>query len=340
MPHDLNALPTTRAGITRLAIARLVEAGVPVAPLLKQVGLTDEMLAGNNHRMPVRCQVALLDKAANSLNDDNLGFNLAQSFEPRALGLLFYVMASSQTLGDALQRIARYSSITNEALVFTVLDGRELALHLTYTALPRHSDRHQIEFCVFGAIRLCRILTGTRLVPQRVSIAHQRSGDTLAMSRFAGTKVEFGADIDAIVLQPDERERPLVNADPYLNDLMLEYCEAALSLRATNASPLRTSVENAIAPLLPHGKVRSEVIARQLGMSERTFTRRLSAEGLSFSEILQQMRRDLAVRYLSDRSLHVSQVAWLLGFQEVSAFSHAFKQWTGLAPSQMRMASP
>lgn len=158
------------------------------------------------------------------------------------------------------------------------------------------------------------------------------------MTRFAGTKVEFGAESDAFVLHADARERPLVNADPYLNELMLTDCEAALSSRATNGSPLRISVENAIAPLLPHGKVRADVIARQLGLSERTFARRLAEEGLSFSEILQQMRRDLAVRYLSDGNLHVSKIAWLLGFHEVSAFSHAFKQWTGLAPSQMRIA--
>ncbi|UZF93023.1 AraC family transcriptional regulator [Bosea sp. NBC_00550] len=339
MVHDLAFLPTTRAGIARLAVARLVSAGVPAAPLLKAAGLTDEVLVGHDQRVLARHQVALLDRAATALADDRLGFTLAQDFDPRTLGLLFYVMASSQKLGDALQRIARYSAITNEALVFSVAERGALALRLRYVGLPRHFDRHQAEFCIFGAIRLCRILTGTTLVPLRVSIAHHRSGDISAMSRFAGTTVEFGANADELVLPAEVRERPLVNADPYLNDLMLEYCETALSSRTTNASPLRVSVENAIAPLLPHGKVRVEVIARLLGMSERTLARKLADEGLSFSEILQQLRRDLAVRYLNDGGHHVSKVAWLLGFQEVSAFSHAFKEWTGVAPSQMRLAA-
>jgi AraC-like DNA-binding protein len=73
-------------------------------------------------------------------------------------------------------------------------------------------------------------------------------------------------------------------------------------------------------------------------MSERTLARRLSDEGLNFTEILQQLRRDLAVRYLNDRRLHVSKIAWLLGFHEVSAFTHAFKRWTGKTPSQIRTA--
>jgi AraC-like DNA-binding protein len=71
-------------------------------------------------------------------------------------------------------------------------------------------------------------------------------------------------------------------------------------------------------------------------MSERTLSRKLADEGLNFTEILQQLRRDLAVRYLDDRKLHVSKVAWLLGFREVSAFTHAFKRWTGQTPRQMR----
>ena len=81
-----------------------------------------------------------------------------------------------------------------------------------------------------------------------------------------------------------------------------------------------------------------EDVARTLGMSKRTLVRRLSDEGLNFTEILQQLRRDLAVRYLDDRKLHVSKIAWLLGFHEVSAFTHAFKRWTGKTPSQMRTA--
>ena len=79
-------------------------------------------------------------------------------------------------------------------------------------------------------------------------------------------------------------------------------------------------------------------VARSLGMSKRTLARRLSDEGLNFTEILQQLRRDLAVRYLDDRNLHVSKIAWLLGFSEVSAFTHACKRWTGETPKQMRAA--
>ena len=96
--------------------------------------------------------------------------------DPREIGLLYYVMASSRTLGEALKRLARYSKITNEALVFGYREGNRLIISLSYSGVPRHSDRHQIEFCMFAAIRICRMLTGQNLVPQYFSIAHHRSG--------------------------------------------------------------------------------------------------------------------------------------------------------------------
>ena len=126
-----------------------------------------------------------------------------------------------------------------------------------------------------------------------------------------------------------------IHADPYFNNL-LKYCEPALTDRRGNESQLRTRVENAISSLLPHGRVAVDDLARSLGMSKRTLARRLSDEGLNFTEVLQQLRRDLAAQYLEDPKLLISKIAWLLGFNEVSAFTHAFKRWTGKTPSQMR----
>jgi AraC-like DNA-binding protein len=336
--QGLASIPMAGGGLSRLAVARLESAGVPVAPLLRRVGLTPELIADPEQRLSVQSQIRLLDEAAIALKDDCLGFTLARDHDPREIGLLYYVMASSQTLGDGLKRVARYSRITNESLVVGYREGNRLVINLSYSGVPRHSDRHQIEFCMFGVLRICRLLTGQNIVPQHFSIAHHRSGSTSEMARFVGTRVEFGADTDELALKLDARDLPLIHSDPYLNDLLLKYCEAALADRRGDKSQLRTSVENAISTMLPHGRVLAENVARSLGMSERTLARKLSDERLNFTEILQQLRRNLAVRYLDDRKLHVSKIAWLLGFNEVSAFTHAFKRWTGKTPSEMRTA--
>ena len=336
---DLASIPLAGGGLARLAMARLKSAGVPVAPLLGRIGVAPEVIADPEEQLSVRTQIALLDEAAIALKDDCLGFTLARDFEPRQLGLLYYVMASSQTLGDALKRVARYSKITNEALVVGYREGNRLIIELSYSGVPRHSDRHQIEFCMFGLLRICRMLTGRKLVPQHFSISHYRSGRVSEMARFVGTEVEVGAERDEFALAADARELPLIHSDSYLNDLLLKLCEGALSNRKRDKSALRTRVENAISSLLPHGRALVDDVARSMRLSNRTLARRLSEDGLNFTEVLQQLRHDLAIRYLADSQLHVSKIAWLLGFSEVSAFTHAFKRWTGKTPSQLRTTS-
>src|SRR6266567_5230199 len=119
-------------------------------------------------------------------------------------------MASSQTLGDALKRVARYSRITNEALVVRYREGNRLIISLSYSGVPRHSDRHQIEFCMFAVLRICRVLTGHNLVPQQFSISHYRSEGTSEMARFVG----IGADTDECALDIESGELPLTHYDP------------------------------------------------------------------------------------------------------------------------------
>src|SRR4051812_6524481 len=103
--QGLASIPMAGGGLSRLAVARLRSAGVPVQPILRRVGLTPEVIADPEERLSVQSQIALLDEAAIALKDDCLGFTLARNHDPREIGLLYYVMASSQTLGDGLSRI-------------------------------------------------------------------------------------------------------------------------------------------------------------------------------------------------------------------------------------------
>src|SRR5262249_51790726 len=113
--QDLDSIPMAGGGVSGVASAGSRSAGVGVVPLPKRVGLPPEVVADPEERLSVRSQVALLDEAAIALKDDRLGFTLARDFEPRELGLLYYVTASSQTLGGALKPGAPYMTITNES---------------------------------------------------------------------------------------------------------------------------------------------------------------------------------------------------------------------------------
>ncbi len=185
-------------------------------------------------------------------------------------------------------------------------------------------------------VRMCRELSGLRLVPSRIRFIHRRERASAEFGEFFGCNVEFGADADEATFAATIADLPTVNPDPYLNKLLVAYCEETLSHKPVRHSPFRTIVENAMVPLLPHGKARAGEVARRLGLSPRTFARRLSLEGLAFSDVLADLRADLAERYLADTGVSISEIAWLLGYQEVSAFTHAFKRWTGKTPRAAR----
>jgi AraC-like DNA-binding protein len=329
-------LPSAAGILTRLACARAEAAGIDVDPLLRKAGLTGRQIKDRRARLSVQSQIRFLNLAADALRDEFLGFHLAQDPDLREIGLLYYVLASSEVLGDALQRAARYSTMANEGVSLTYLEGNEVAIAFDYVGVARHSDRHQIEGLVTALVRTCRQLTGRRLFPVRVTFAHRRNGDASELTSFLGCPARFGADADEVAFPAAAKQMPVVSADPYLNELLTAYCEEALARRRKDGGALRSRVENAAVPLLPHGKARADEIAHKLGMSQRTLARRLAAEGMSFAEVLDDLKSDLARRYLDDAHLSISQIAWLVGYQEVSAFTHAFKRWTGKTPREMR----
>jgi AraC-like DNA-binding protein len=159
------------------------------------------------------------------------------------------------------------------------------------------------------------------------------------MSKFFGGDVEFGADVDQVTLSRSILEIAVEGADPYLNKLLIKQYEDVLAHRRLNRNAFALRVENAIVPLLPHGKANAKDVARKLGMSQRTLARHLASEGLTFVKMLQELRLDLAKRDLAARELSITQIAWLLGYRDVSAFTNAFKRWTGMTPRTARQVA-
>jgi AraC-like DNA-binding protein len=331
----LGTLPTATGGIARLAYACAQRAGIDLKPLLKKAGLSEKQINDPRARFAVHLQIQFLNVVANALGDEFLGLHLAQSVDLRELGLLFYVAASSETLGDALQRAARYSSTVNEGLSLKYLKGGDIRMVFEYVGVARHSDRHQIEFLMTALIRVCRKLTGLPLTPSRVRITHRRRNQG-GLAEYFGRNITFGARADELTFVETINDLTVTSADPYLNELLVANCEQAFSRRRAKRGAFRAAVENAIVPLLPHGRVRASQIATRLGFSQRTSARRLALEGLTFSKVLESLRGDLARQYLSDPDLSISRIAWLLGYQEVSAFTHAFKRWSGKTPREAR----
>jgi AraC-like DNA-binding protein len=330
----LDSVPTASGGIARAAYLWAVDAHIPVEPLLWRAHLTLQQVQDPHTRMPVSDQIEFLNLVARELDEEFLGIRLAEAIDLREMGLLYYVAASSDTLADALHRVARYSTILNEGVHIRYRTSKNVSITFTHLGVARRHDRHQIEFFVTMLLRSCRELSGVPLLPLAVKLIHHRASMPSEFDGLFGTHVAFNSRIDEIIYPGRVARTSLLNADPYLNSLLLAYCEEALANRRKKSTTWRLKVENAIAPLLPHGQARIGEIAARLGVSRRTLARRLASEGLTFLKVLDALRCDLAKGYLDERDLPILEIAWLLGYKESSAFTHAFKRWTGRTPKR------
>ena len=188
-------LPTAGGGMARAAYSAALKALLDIDPLLKSSGLTAVQLKNPDTRIAVKNQIEFVNQVAGALQDDFLGIHLAQAVDLRELGFLYYVLASSETLGDALARVARYSMIQNEGVQLTLRQQKHVSIRLEYFGISRGSDRHQIEFFVLILLRLCRELTGRRLSPEIIQFTHRRNNVPADVKAVFTSGIRFGAGL-------------------------------------------------------------------------------------------------------------------------------------------------
>jgi AraC-like DNA-binding protein len=330
-------LPTATGFSARLAIAALRNRSVGVDPLLRRVGLSERDFDNRQGRISAGAQSKLLEYTAEALNDSAFGLHLAQRANPREVGLLFYVASAAKNVSEAVAFYARYCRIVNDAVRVKLLQGQgEVVIELIFVGVSRHRVRQNAEFGIAAVTKALREIAGRNIHPTHVLFAHASSANGRELERFFGCRVEFGAPIDQLAFSNETLALPLVTEDRHLLETLQPICEEAAKERNTAKGTLRASVENEVLRLLHHGKAQRETVAKKLAMSTRTLARRLADENTNYEEVVDQLRRSLALQYVKEPSLSLSQIAWLLGYEGSSSFNHAFLRWTGRSPSAAR----
>ena len=322
----------------RHAVARLEEAKQPVADILAAAGIDPLALKQDGGRIAFRQHALLLDRAAEFSGDDCFALNLAaQPVDIRDVGLLAYVGLSSKTLAEAIGNLTRYLAVLNDAVRIDLqLQGDPTIVAFDVTDATVRSRQQVTEFAVANLVRGLRFITRRDLRPVEVAFLHPRSRGIDAFKRFFGCPVRFAQPRYAVSFARLQLDIPIATADHRLLAVLTGYCQEVLADRQPVSSGLRHEVERVLMNLMPRGEVGTKAVARELGVSVRTLSRRLKDGGASFLGILDELRADLAKKYLGDKSLSLAEVAYLLGYADASAFSHAFRRWTGKTPNQMR----
>ena len=332
------SLMMVSARSVRPVLAQLEKLDVDVPALLEAAGVDRSDLDQADARIPHVAALAIWREAVARSRDANFGIHAAESLRAGMFDVLDYAIRSSATLGAGLERLVRYHRILHDgARVELLRDGG--GVRLTHT-LPIESavlPRHAAEFIVAGWLIVARQATDTALLPNEVTFCHLAPTDLTEHRRVFGAPVRFGSSANGLTLSFADLEVPLVKADAGLC-AVLERHVREIAARMPTASSLAERVRGMLASELSDGAPDAQLMSRRLHMSPRTLQRRLNDEGTTLRRLADELRRDLATRYLADERLAAGEIAFLLGFADESAFYRAFKRWNGCTPAAYRRA--
>jgi len=264
----------------------------------------------------------------------SFALRLAQGIAPRHFGVVGFAALACGTLGEALQRLERHHRSVydvNPARVQALPQG----LSIEWGVERGRPGALVDETAIASLVQLTRELTGRPLHPLAVDFVNPRPADLRPYTDFFGCPVRFAQPSTRVLLAAQDLALPLRGADAALLALLDEQAERLLQQVAAVSEPVGVW-RQALVGLIRGGHTQLSDLARSLQISPRSLQRRLADQGHSFQGLLSQTRQQLAEGYLADPDLELAEIALLLGYSEQSAFTRAFRHWTGLAPLQWR----
>jgi AraC-like DNA-binding protein len=278
------------------------------------------------------CQ--LLIQSAERLNDPLLGLHLGQTIQPAHLGALGYVLLACDNLGASLMRIQRYHRLVHDInpVQHRVVDGN---LELQWGIAHGKPGALFDESGITGIVQFGRDVCGRHVPLALVDFVNPPPADLHPYLDYFGCPVRFAQPMTRLAIPLSSLAAPLRQPDPTLLKLMEDQVDAAMA-RLPVAGDLAEMTQRVVAHLAPRGTPELEQVAHELRLSPRVFYRRLAEQGLNFRTLREAALQQVAELHLRDPRLTLAEVGALLGYSEQSAFSRAFKRWSGMPPLQWR----
>jgi AraC-like DNA-binding protein len=275
----------------------------------------------------------LLAKAVQASGDQALGIHAAEQLRPGDFDAFEYVVRASRSIRDALEAAGRYLPLLHDAAASRLVrKGDDEFWILT---LPEPAHPAAMEFALAAVVLMRRTVLPRASGLRAVLFAHLPPRDRREHERVFGAPIEWNAGMTALRLDPAYLDSSFARANPTLSAALHRHAQQLLADLAPSRG-YATRVREYVIAALQSGETDANAIARRMKTSTRTLRRRLLAEGTTYTDVLADVRRELALRYLTDSRLSVEEVAFLLGFSTVSAFRRAFQRWTGDTPSEYR----
>ena len=325
--------------VTSLFARKMVAASgdaIDGAAHLRAVGLDPDGSWDPKAMIPAAAYYDMLERIAAEVDVTELPLKTGASMRLDEYGALGLAFKAATTLGASYARVERYARLWTSVVEYELrADTRGTLFILHRKGERRLGLRLSNEATLASAISIARQVSPVPVAPIEVLIRHPAPRSVAAHEEWFGAPVRFGADLDGLLFSDETLAQPNILGDDGISRFLASQLDKELSAVAHEA-PLVVQTRDAIAQALSQGVPKMADIARDLGLSSRSFHRRLSEHGLRFQTLTEETRRDLAEGLLRDERHSLAEIAFLTGFSEQSSFSRAFRRWVGQTPASYR----
>ena len=290
-------------------------------------------MADPDGRITHEAAMRLLDEAVQASGDEALGIHAAEQLRPGDFDTIEYVARASRSIRDALEAVGRYLPLMDDAAASSLVrKGDDELWILTFSEPARPAA---VEFALAALVLTRRTVAPRASGVRAVLFAHPPPRDRSEHERVFRSPIEWNAGMTALRLDPGYLDSSLTRANPTLAAALHRHAQQLFD-ELGRSRHYATRVREHVVAALQAGETTANAVARRMQTSTRTLRRRLLTEGTTYTDVLADVRRELALRYLADSRLSVAEIAFFLGFSTVSAFRRAFQRWTGTTPSEYR----
>jgi len=288
-------------------------------------------------QLPLETFCGLFEEAAQSTGQDNFGLLFGSQFQPRDLGMWGYAALSAPTIGAALETLSGLLPYQQSATTIRLMRDQSSSLARLEYMVHRQGirgRRQDAELSLGQYVNLMRECLGRNWGPEEVWFEHPRPADWRQHETLFGAPVYFGCETNGLVFSSSVLSRPMPGSDPRLH-MMMRSCLELLGPGTSGVSEF-DRIQECIRLQMAERSPSMESVTAALGMPASTVRRVLAREGLGFREAVDVVRFDLARQYLGQSHLSLGEIAFLLGYSELSAFTRAFTRWAGVSPLRFR----
>ena len=305
--------------------------GAELSPVLDECGLPPDALADPEHRIPFAKVGEVLYRAAIRSGCDHLGLILGRQLTLHTLGLLGLTARSAPTVGEALRTIAEHQRLhTRGCLLFLRVEGTRATFGYSIYAAATHGAEHIHDGTAVWMLNSIRSLTQPTWLPDRIRLARGRPRSIAMYRRMLPARLEFDGDSTAVVFDRSVLDLRPPAADPARFELLES--QVAEQVRRSVLNELRRALRTEML----NGGAMNDRVSRALDLHRRTLHRQLRQQNTSFRQVLDEVRYDTARHLLQFTDMPLLQVATALGYSDVTAFTRAFRRWSGASPGRFR----